>query len=126
MLHSARAEPTAALLAIQWVRHFLNKEARVAIITDHYAMAAGQRRWNSRFGGFSSAGYHLNEFYRELYRGGGGEVFYVQGEDNRADGISRDPSAPFLLNAVETDLTFRSLELVEHPFERLERKAYQV
>lgn len=126
MLHSARAEPTAAMMAIQWVRRHIGREAKVAVITDHIAMAAGQRRWNSRYGGFSSSGYHLNEFYRELYRNGGGEVFYVEGELNRADGISRDPKAPFVLKVEEADLTFRDLGLVAHPFEQLERKQYQV
>jgi ribonuclease HI len=126
MLHSARAEPTAALRAVQWIRAHLGRNASVAIITDHIAMASGQRRWNSAYGGFSSTGYHLNEFYRELYSNGGGQVFYVEGEDNRADGISRDPTAPFHLKVEKADLTFRDLGLVTHPFEVLPRKQYQV
>jgi hypothetical protein len=126
MLHSARAEPTAALRAVQWTRQQLGGAASIALVTDHIAMASGQRRWNSGFGGFSSTGFHLNEFYRELYANGGGEVFYVEGEHNRADGLSRDPTAPFHLKAQRAQLTFRDLGLVAHPFETLPRRLYQV
>lgn len=126
MLHSARAEPTAATRAIRWAREKLGANASVAVITDHAAMVTGQRRWESRYGGFSSSGYHLNEFYRELYDAGGGEVFHVEGEHNRADGISRDPSATSTLKVSQSDVTFRELYSVTHPFEILVRKEYQV
>jgi hypothetical protein len=126
MLHSARAEPTAALRAVHWTRQQLGGTASIALVTDHNAMASGQRRWNSGFGGFSSTGFHLNEFYRELYANGGGEVFYVEGEHNRADGLSRDPTAPFHLKAQRAQLSFRDLGLVAHPFETLPRRLYQV
>jgi hypothetical protein len=126
MLHSARAEPTAALRAVQWTRAQLGGTASIALITDHIAMASGQRRWNSGYGGFSSTGFHLNEFFRELYASGGGEIFYVEGEQNRADGLSRDPTAPFQLKTTTSQHTFRDLGLLTHPFETLPRRPYQV
>jgi hypothetical protein len=126
MLHSARAEPTAALRAVQWARSQLGGTASIALITDHIAMSSGQRRWNSGYGGFSSTGFHLNEFFRELYANGGGEIFHVEGEQNRADGLSRDPTAPFHLKSTTAEQTFRDLGLVSHPFETLPRRPYQV
>jgi integrase len=124
--HSAHAEPSAATRAVQWVRRFLGRGACVALVTDHRALATAQRRWNSNFGGFSSSGYHLNEFYRELYRSGGGQVFYVEGVSNQADALSRSPDAPLTLKVDEADLTFRDLRLTEHPYETIPRKPYQV
>jgi ribonuclease HI len=126
MLHSARAEPTAAARALRWVREQLGDGASVVVITDHAAMVTGQRRWDSNYGGFSSSGYHLNEFYRELYGNGGGEVFHVDGEENRADGISRDPTATFTMKVAQADATFRDLQSISHPFEVRVRKEYQV
>jgi hypothetical protein len=124
--HSAHAEPSAAMRAVQWTRRFLGSDAHVALVTDHRALATAQRRWHSNFGGFSSTGYHLNEFFRELYRGGGGQVFYVEGVSNQADALSRSPHAPLTLKVEEVTLTFRDLQLTEHPYETIRRKPYQV
>jgi hypothetical protein len=123
--HSAWAEPRAALEAVRWARRQLGRSAKIALITDHSAMATGQRRWYANFGGFSNS-YHLNTFYDELYARGGGEVFYVEGLRNEADQLSRDASAPYQLRALESDVTFKELTSVTHPYATLLRKAYQV
>ena len=63
---------------------------RVAIVTDHDAMARGQRRWDSQFGGFSSS-YFLNGAFCSMYdEGWDTEVFIVPGILNIADDISRN------------------------------------
>jgi hypothetical protein len=123
--HSAWAEPRAALEAVRWARRRLGRSATIALITDHAAMATGQRRWYSNHGGFSGS-YHLNALYDELYARGGGEVFYVEGQRNEADQLSRDPSAPYQLRVISSDVTFKELTSVTHPYALMTRKSYQV
>jgi hypothetical protein len=123
--HSAWAEPRAALEAVRWARRHLGRSAKIALITDHAAMATGQRRWYANYGGFSGS-YHLNSFYDEFYARGGGEVFYVEGLRNEADQLSRDASAPYHLRVATCDVTFKELTSVIHPYATLLRKAYQV
>jgi hypothetical protein len=124
--HSAHAEPRAAALAVRWARSQPGYgNAKVALITDHGALATGQRRWYSSFSGFSTS-YHLNNFFSTLYDNGGGEVFHVDGERNEADQLSRDPSAGYTLTVREGSTTFRELATVKHPFETIPRADYQV
>jgi hypothetical protein len=56
---------------------------------------------------------------------GGGEVFFVEGDLNPADGPSRDPTAPLGMKiALEEGVTFPSLESFCHAYDlipRLER-----
>jgi hypothetical protein len=123
---SAHAEPRAAACAVRWVRAQPGYEnAKVALVSDHVALTTGQRRWYSNFGGFSTS-YHLNEFYDEIYSGGGGEVFYVEGEDNQADALSRDSTASYSLVVREAATTFRDLRTVKHPHLVIPRSEYQV
>jgi len=124
--HSAHAEPRAALCAMQWARSqpgYAN--ARVALITDHVAIATGQKRWYSANGGFSTS-YFLNECFKELYEHGGGEVFHVDGERNEADQLSRDPHASTVLSVTPVNVAFRSLASVRHPHRVVPRQWYQV
>jgi hypothetical protein len=124
--HSAHAEPRAAEYAVRWARSQPGYgNAKVALITDHVALATGQRRWYSNFSGFSTS-YHLNNFFRTFYAGGGGEVYHVDGERNEADQLSRDPSASYSLVVREGCTTFRELSTVRHPFETIPRADYQV
>jgi hypothetical protein len=113
----------AALLAIQWARA-QHPNAFIALVTDHSALATGQRRWNSRFGGFSTS-YHLNELYRELYSRGSGEIFFVIGSLNPADGPSRDPTA-LSLTARPEPFTFPALSTFSHPHATITRAPHQV
>ena len=88
----------------------------MALITDHNAMAWGQRRPVSGKGGFSKA-YFLNSFFFELYENGGGQVFYVEGTKNPADAASRSNRIgdPFSAHVV-TDLTLPALTEFNHPY----------
>jgi hypothetical protein len=124
--HSAHAEPRAAEFAVRWAREQPRYEnAKVALITDHVALATGQRRWFSNFSGFSTSWY-LNRFYETFYEGGGGEIYHVDGERNEADQLSRDPNASYTLTVRENESTFRDLSSVNHPFERTARAAHQL
>jgi hypothetical protein len=123
---SAHAEPRAAACAIRWARAQPGYEnAKVALISDHVALTTGQRRWYSNFGGFSTS-YHLNDFYDALYAQGGGEVFYVEGEHNEADALSRDVTATYTLKVSDSQTTFRDLSTVKHPHLCIPRSAFQV
>ena len=124
--HSAHAEPRAAKAAIQWARTFGRlPNARVALLTDHIAIAGAQKRWYSNYGGFSTS-FHLNECFRELYRGGGGEVFHVDGTRNEADQLSRDPNASTTLRWRRVNEGFKDLRTVVHPYREVPRLPYQV
>ena len=122
MTRSAHAEPKAALRALFWARQ-QHPGANVALVTDHIAIATGQRRWSSRYGGFSTS-YHLNELYKELYARGTSQVFFVQGENNMADGPSRDPSAQLSLTATRVAVTIPSLTVFAHPYAKQTRPWY--
>lgn len=90
LLHSAWAEPLAATCVLQFVRKRIANPGRIAIVTDHIALAKGQRRPLSGNGGFSRS-FYLNQFFMELYRDDGDhQVFYIRGSENPADKPSRD------------------------------------
>ena len=102
MQHSAHAEPLAVSTVLGWL--YENYDAlteewgapppdvryRIAIVTDHEAMARGQNRWDSMFGGYSGA-HFLNNAFRSMYDyGWKTEVFFVEGFANISDYISRN------------------------------------
>lgn len=90
MFHSAWAEPLAATLIVQWARRTFPDAGRIALVTDHIAMAKGQRRPLSGNGGFSRA-YYLNRFFQELYSDcDSHQVFFIKGVNNQADKPSRE------------------------------------
>jgi hypothetical protein len=124
MGHSAHSEPRAATRCVQWIRQ-QHPGARIALVTDHAAIASGQRRWYSGNGGFSSS-YLLNELFRVLYGGGGGEVFFVDGVLNPADGPSRDVSATFALTVTPTRIIFPDLQAFHHPHVGIPRLPHYV
>lgn len=127
---SAHAEPRAAKAALQWVRQ-QGPLGHVAVVTDHRALATGQRRWWSGYAGFSSA-FPLNDFYAELY----GEddlavfrrdVFFVEGEKNVADGPSRAVVVGDGLSARHPDIAFPDVSVFAHPYSsRPTRETWQV
>ena len=92
MPHSAHAEPLAARVVLDWLYATHPGTANVAVVSDHQPMATAQRRWFNHHGGFSGA-WPLNAFFGTLYEGAPPgsfrEVFYVPGEANVADAISR-------------------------------------
>jgi hypothetical protein len=117
--HSAHAEPKAAKTALSWVRTQTNF-THVAVVTDHEALAKGQRRWWSGYGGFSSS-FPLNDFFAELYSGDDlsewrRDVFYVAGPKNPADGPSRSVSVGEPLTVSATDFVFPDVSTFTHPF----------
>lgn len=91
--HSAHAEPRAAQLALrQLERMGIADGSRIALITDHFAIAHAQRRTNG-FGGIGR-GYSLNKLFEyvndlEFLRGIRVTFFYLSGKVNPADTISR-------------------------------------
>jgi len=124
--HSAHAEPKAARRAMQWARAQPGcSKARIAVITDHVAMATGQRRWYASYGGFSTS-FFLNGFFEELYDHGGGEIFHIDGVFNRADQLSRDPRAPLTMAVREVDVVFTDLRSLRHPHREIPRLPYQL
>jgi hypothetical protein len=85
--HSAWAEPRGATEIVRLLRS--RGMRRIAVVSDHVALAQGQRKPLSGNNGFSRS-FWLNEFYRALYDGGDGEVFFVEGQLNLADTPSRN------------------------------------
>jgi hypothetical protein len=124
--HSAWAEPIAASKITKWAREKYYEEhpdrsylPSVALVTDHQAMPARQRRPISARGGFSPA-YFLNKFYRDLYGESGrgaGQVFYVEGVKNISDKVSREPKIGDRLAWHEINsFAFPALDQFHHPF----------
>ena len=99
----------------------------VALVTDHQAMVSGQRRWWNGFGGFSPNPF-LNNFFALLYGGTTRQrdVFFVEGEINPTDGLSRSVRIGDRLSvAVLQDVQFP--EALEHPYRHAPaRPDYQV
>lgn len=113
--HSAHAEPTAAKELPQWMKEQFPNVTRVALVTDHIALAKGQRRWWSGNGGFSTA-YPINEAFRII--NGFAEVFHVKGTDNPCDADSRSTEAAKSkdINVSEIQEVFPDLRNYEHPY----------
>ena len=93
MKHSAQAEPWAVVCCLAWLKEkmFPNRPLRLAVVTDHMALATGQLRWSSHYGGFSAA-FHLNAAFAAM---SGpqltSDVFFVEGSSNPANGPSSAP-----------------------------------
>lgn len=91
--HSAHAEPMAVRLVLQrLVQEGIPDGAHIAVVTDHFAIVHAQKRENG-FGGIGR-GYALNKLYEYAYdlwytRGIQVVFFYVKGEENPADQLSR-------------------------------------
>ena len=114
--HSAWAEPIAATELVRWLRARGAKQ--LAVVSDHIALASGQRRPAAGTGAFSKA-YYLNEFFRALYSEKGiQEVFFIDGLDNPADTPSRSTWVGDTSWHVRplTDVTFPSLAGFVHPY----------
>ena len=113
--HSAHAEPTAAKELCHWMKEEFPLVKKIALVTDHMALAKGQKRWWSGNGGFSTA-FHINEAFREI--NGYAEVFHVEGERNICDEDSRSMQAAKarFLQKTEVDELLPDLYGMEHPF----------
>lgn len=113
--HSAHAEPRAATELCKWVKTNFPEIRRVALVTDHMALARGQIRWWSGNGGFSTA-FFINEAFKEI--NDFAEVFHVQGESNLCDADSRSAEAAKSKNiaATEIEMVWPDLQSFEHPF----------
>ena len=114
--HSAWAEPIAATELVRWLQARGAKQ--LAVVSDHIALASGQRRPAAGTGAFSKA-YYLNEFFRALYSEKGvQEVFFVDGLDNPADTPSRSTWVGDTSWHVRplTGVTFPSLAGFVHPY----------
>jgi hypothetical protein len=131
--HSAWAEPIAATRALQWARNQVGSHAAVAVVTDHEALASGQRRHWSAHGGASTS-WFLNEFYRELYNNEPdrlgkvprADVFHVAGEKNMADAPSRGARVGCPLRIEETQVVIPNLIQFTQPPEKRERPWWNV
>ena len=130
MLHSAHSEPYAARDALQWART-QQPLGHAAVVTDHQALATGQRRWHSAYAGFSSA-FHLNDFFAELYGADDlgstrRDVFFVDGVRNVADGPSRSVGVRESLSVRPANIVFPDVSSFVHPFASREvREVWQV
>ena len=114
--HSAHAEPTAAKDICAWLKKDYPQLKNIALVTDHLALASGQRRWWSGNGGFSTA-FPLNEAFREINNYA--QVFHVEGLSNVCDEDSRSAlaarSKTLRVEAVRE--VFPELSAFKHPFE---------
>ncbi len=118
--HSAHAETVAAKEIVTWARSKFGKDARIALVTDHEALAKGQRRWWSGHGGFSTA-YHLNEAFKEINKNIRAEIWHVEGLKNPTDGDSRSDVAAKTKGINVTEMEVQRIpQLSEfyHPYAR--------
>jgi hypothetical protein len=125
--HSAWAEPIAAKEIIQWAKaRWGNNIGRTAVVTDHFAIVAGQRRPLSNNAGFSRA-YHLNNLYREVYYRAevDTDFFFVDGRRNMTDAVSRNSRVGEPLTArIQEKKTLPSLRSFYHPYSRVEPRKW--
>ena len=122
--HSAVAEPMAisALFSFLLEKGIKSGESefgpcsKIAVVTDHIALAYGQRRWWSHHGGFSPS-FALNTCFTKLYNTFHEvQIFYVEGECNPADGPSRDTTpSPYPSSSV-ISYNFPHLSSFFHPY----------
>ena len=129
---SACAEPRAVRRLYEWIHTNLTQHVattapiRAALISDHSALPTGQRRWHSHHGGFSSS-FDLNDAFRAINTDWiQSEIFAVAGEENPADGPSRDPTNGPSIQATETSLlATESFADLWHPYRLFQRKWWQ-
>lgn len=92
--HSAHSEPRAVGCILRELRREgIPRGTRIAVVTDHSAIAYAQRRLNG-FGGIGR-GYALNKLYEQtnkLFHEEGVVIlfFYINGKSNPADTFSRN------------------------------------
>lgn len=120
MSHSAHAEPKAVTEALRYVKQTFPTVRSVALVTDHYAIPAGQLRWWSRYGGVSTS-FYLNEAFAEMFEYA--EAFYVEGCKNITDADSRSEEAKKAANITcqNVDMIWPNLENYKHPYAARER-----
>jgi hypothetical protein len=123
--HSAHAEPLAASLMLDWARSKV--KGPFAIVTDHIALAQGQRRPVSGKGGFSKS-YFLNAFFQNLYSDNlNHQVFYIPGDENPADAASRSNKVGDPISVtIRPDTIFPSLANLFHPFATAETRPWWI
>jgi hypothetical protein len=114
--HSAWAEPLGAIEVLRWLCKQPEAAGRIAVVTDHIALALAQRRPLSGNCGFGRA-HFVNAFMKELYEADPtAQVFYVKGEENPADAPSRQTRLGEPLTATATPVTIPALSTFLHPF----------
>ena len=120
--HSAHTEPMAAAEVIDWLKEN-RKYQRIALITDHKALALGQVRWWTGFGGHSTA-YHINEAFKRI--NDYAEVFHVDGKNNICDSDSRSREARQATEhlILVCDESWDMNMVIEHPYAN-ERKQFK-
>ena len=112
---SAHTEPTAAKEILIWLRNTYKHVKRVALVTDHMALAMGQKRWWTGYGGHSTA-FHINEAFKEI--NDFAQVFHVDGEHNICDEDSRSSEARMckIAKIIECNEKWYGLENCTHPY----------
>lgn len=112
---SAHAEPMAATEILDWVKKHRPMYKKIALVTDHKALALGQMRWWTGFGGHSTA-YHINEAFKRINNFA--QVFYVEGHKNicDADSRSREAREAKTHKIIECNESWEKLEQYEHPY----------
>ncbi|PHR97720.1 MAG: hypothetical protein COA68_12285 [Oceanobacter sp.] len=121
--HSATAEPLAVARLLDWAKE--RGLRRIAIVTDHIALATGQRRWWSNYGGFSTA-HALNEAFLRLPVPEG-HIFYLPGSENPADALSRDVSSrSYALVERRSNVRLPALGRSWHPYSSDDRPLWCV
>ena len=126
MGHSAHAEPLAAKLALQWVAWLQPAPQRVAVVTDHLALATAQRR---RGIGGQSTSFYLNDAFRYAYTHFVTvEFFHLPGAANPADAPSRMATHGHTDAVVAEDASELSLDVsgAAHPYATEERAEWMV
>jgi hypothetical protein len=117
--HSTKAEPRSATEALRWIASICDL-GHTAMVSDHEALATGQRRWWSGHGGFSPA-FFLNDFYLEFYgtvdlSTWRRDVFHVEGDKNIVDGPSRSVAIGEPLRVRPANIVFPDVSSYRHPY----------
>ena len=110
--HSATAEPAGISAVMDVLPSLLGASVtkpRIAFVTDHQAITMGQERWYAQTGGYGF-GVELNNMFQ---RTEGCTFFFVPGECNLADGISRSTGS---WCKEVGGFRFPSLENYSHPY----------
>ncbi len=114
--HSAHAEPQAVCRALDYIAEHSLTPKRIALITDHIALATGQRRWFSNHGGVSVA-HQLNCAFKRMHSHSiECDTFYLAGDQNPADALSRDSASPLSVRALRCAVRLPALARAWHPF----------
>lgn len=124
MKYSAHAEPLAASKALAWIKATIPAVRRVALVSDHAALASAQRRPGG--GGGHSNAFFLNSALAAAYQKFDDcQIYHIPGEANPADLPSRSTDS---LSLIARPATF-SLppDGITHPYTNsLVRETYMV